>query len=439
MKIGYLDVLRILYNERPHGKVKIGLGLKRIERLLELLENPQEGYKKFHITGTNGKGSVARLLHGYLTRLGVKTGAFFSPHLYTFRERILINEKMISEDDVVEIFEEVYEKVKVLDELGEDWMPSFFETLTAMVYLYFKKKRVDWAVIEVGLGGRLDATNVIIPEVSVITTVDFDHMKILGDSLEKIAWEKAGIIKEGVPVVTGETKREPLRVIEEVANERSAPLSILERDFFFCDTSLGLNENLFSYRGENYFKDLVLRMNGRHQVQNATVAIKTLEVSKLLEEHTLRHTLKEVVNPGRFEVISYEGKKVVLDGAHNVSGMSVLAMTLEDYLPNEEMIGVIGILDDKEREKMVEKIHHFFGKVYVTKPRSHRAERFYEVCDMFKKRKVPCELVEKGIDAFEKALKDPSEIVVVAGSLYLVGEIRMLIKEGKVLKEWEIS
>lgn len=434
----YLQALKILYNERPHGKVKIGLGLRRIEKLLELLGNPQNEYRSVHITGTNGKGSVARVIHAYLSRLGVKTGAFFSPHLYTFRERILINEEMISEEEVTEVFQEVYEKVRVLDSYGEDWRPSFFETLTAMVYVYFKKKNIDWAVIEVGLGGRLDATNVIIPEVSIITTVDYDHMKILGDSLEKIAWEKAGIIKRGVPVVTGETKREPLGVIERVARENEASLSVLERDFFFCDTSIKDGQNVFSYRGDMQLKDLNLNLRGRHQVVNASVAIRALEVLGLIEEHTLRKTLSEVVHPGRYEVIEYEGRKVVLDGAHNVSGMAVLARSLEDYFPSSDMVGIIGILDDKQRQQMVDKIHNFFAKVYISRPKTHRAERYFEVCSMFRERKVPCELIESGVDAFYKALKDPAEVIVVAGSLYLVGEIRMIIKEGKMLPEWNL-
>ncbi len=434
----YIDVLNILYNKRPHGKVKLDLGLGRIEKLLDLLGNPQDSYKVVHVTGTNGKGSTSRMIYRALLESGKNVGAFFSPHLYTFRERMEVNSKKIGEEEVVEIFEEVMEKVRKLDELGRDWMPSFFEVTTAMAFSYFKRKNVDWAVVEVGLGGRLDATNVVKPAVSIITTVDYDHMNILGDTLEKIAFEKAGIIKEGIPVVTGEIKKEPLDVIEKVAAERKSNLSVLERDFFFCNVKLRLNENTFNYRGKGFYEDLVIKLNGRHQIKNASVAIRALEVLGELEEKPLRRALKNVVNPGRFEVVRYYGKDIVMDGAHNESGAANLAMSLDDYFDRKTLVGVIGILDDKSREKMVDKLKHFFGKVYVTRPKSHRARRWYEVCDMFKKRHVPCEAIESPWNAFQKALNDPADAVVVAGSLYMIGEIRMMMFEGKVLDEWLI-
>ncbi len=434
----YLDVLSTLYNKRPHGKVKLDLGLGRIEKLLDLLGNPQDSYKVIHVTGTNGKGSTSRMIYKTLLESGKKVGAFFSPHLYTFRERMEVNNERIKEEEVVEIFEEVMEKVRTLDELGRDWMPSFFEITTAMAFTYFKKKGVEWAVVEVGLGGRLDATNVVKPSASVITTVDYDHMNILGDTLEKIAYEKSGIIKEGIPVVTGEIKKEPLDVIERVAKEKGSDLSVLERDFFFCGIRLKLNENVFNYRGNEFYEDLTIKLNGRHQMKNASVAIRTLEVLNELREEPLRRALRDVVNPGRFEVIKYGGKDIVMDGAHNESGAANLAMSLDDYFHKKTLVGVIGILDDKSREKMVDKLKHFFGKVYVTHPKSHRASRWYEVCDMFKNRHVPCEAVESPWGAFQKALRDPADAVVIAGSLYMVGEIRMMIFEGKVLDEWLI-
>ena len=434
----YLDVLKKLYYERPHGKVKLSLGLARIEKLLDLLNNPHLNYKKIHITGTNGKGSVTRLIYNSLLESGERVGAFFSPHLYTFRERIEIDGKMISEDEVVEVSERVYPAVEKLDSLGDDWRPSFFETLTAMVFEYFRMKNVDWAVVEVGLGGRLDATNVIVPEVSVIVSVDYDHVGILGNTLSQIAFEKAGIIKNGIPVVVGETKREPLKVIENVARERRADLHVLERDFFYCGTSLKLNENRFTYRGYTILKDLILKLNGRHQIDNASVALRALEVLDKFDEDSIRKAFSNVVHPGRFEVLNYKGRTIVLDGAHNVSGMRKLAISLEDYFPNSDVAAVIGILDDKDRESMVDAVHGLISKAFVTKPKSHRSEKFHEVCEMFRKRKVPCEVLEKPIEAFEKALKEPSDIVLVAGSLYLVGEIRMVIVEGEVLPEWNI-
>lgn len=179
-------------------------------------------------------------------------------------------------------------------------------------------------------------------------------------------------------------------------------------------------------------------MNGRHQIKNASVAIRALEVIDEIEESALREALRSVNNPGRFEVLEYEGMRVVMDGAHNESGAKNLATTIEDYFPSETIVGVIGILDDKNREKMVEKFKHFLSKVYVTRPRSHRAQRWRELCDMFRKHGVPCETEEIPWKAFQKALKDPADIILVAGSLYLVGEIRMMIFEGRELEEWKL-
>jgi len=438
MKKDYLKVLRTLYYDRPHGKVKIELGLERIKRLLELLGNPQYSYKVVHITGTNGKGSTTRIIYNYLKELGKSVGAFFSPHLYTFRERIEVNGNLITEEDVVKVFNEVYPAVIEMDKLGPDWQPSFFETLTAMAFTYFRQREVEWAIVEAGLGGRLDATNVVIPEVSIITTVDYDHMKILGETLGKIAYEKSGIIKKEKPVVTGETKYEPLKVIKEVSKQRKAPLSIIERDFFFCDADLYLNENSFSYRGNVKIKNLKLSLNGRHQIQNAAISIRAIEVLGILDEEILRKALSNVVHPGRFEVMKYNGKTVVLDGAHNTAGATVLVRTLNDYFGEKDIVGVIGILDDKEREKIVDKFQHVFSKVYASKPKSHRAAHYYEVCDMFKSKRVPCEIIENPWEAFQKAIEDPSEVVVVAGSLYLVGEVRMYLVERKKVPEWDI-
>ncbi len=433
-----MDVLRYLYYSRPHGKVKISLGLERMNRLLDLLGEPQKEFKVVHITGTNGKGSVSRMIYSILRNSGNRVGAFFSPHLYSFRERIEVDGEMIGEEDVVKTFQRIQPALKKMDAMGEDWMPSFFETVTAMAFEYFRNKGVEWAVVEVGLGGRLDATNVVEPEISVITTVDYDHMGILGDSLEKIAFEKAGIIKPGIPVVTGEIKREPLEVIESVSKSKGSSLSILERDFFYCDPKLSLNSNSFTYRGAHRLEGIKLRLNGRHQIDNASVAIRVFEVLGNFQELSIRKALSEIVHPGRFEVVKREGKTVVLDGAHNPSGMGKLVISMKDYFPESEIVGVVGILDDKDRENMVEKVHRILGKVYVTKPRGRRSNNFKDICMMFKTRKIPCEIIESPWKAFEKALSDPTDVVLVAGSLYLVGEIRMMLFEGKVIEEWTI-
>ncbi len=326
-----------------------------------------------------------------------------------------------------------------MDDKGEEFSPSFFEFVTAMAFLYFKEKRVDVAVVEVGLGGRYDATNVVNPLVTSITTVDLDHTMTLGNTLRQIAYEKAGIIKENVPVVVGEEKKDPLEVIQKIAEEKNADVFLFNRDFRYSEKALKLNENHFDYFGKNMLNDLVLSLNGKHQLRNASISLKIVEeVENELEEVSVRRGLMNVKNPGRFEVFKRDGKTIVLDGAHNPAGAKALVESLKIYFPEGRMIGVIGILDDKDRESMMNHFKDVLGKVIITRPKSERAKDMEELIEIAKKYIQEVSFIEEPLEALERAFEEEEDVIVVAGSLYLIGEIEEYLVKGKLGEEWNV-
>ncbi|PLV58755.1 folylpolyglutamate synthase/dihydrofolate synthase family protein [Thermotoga sp. KOL6] len=430
----YLDVLRYLYHKKPMGRIKPGL--ERIRLLLSRLGNPHLNYETIHVAGTNGKGSVTNMISHVLTAQGYRVGAYYSPHLSTFRERIRLNEGYISEKDVVEIFQEIE---PVLNELDRDeiFSPSFFETVTAMAFLYFAKKSVDFAVLEVGLGGRLDATNVVKPLCSVIVTVDKDHEKVLGKTMEQIAWEKSGIIKEYIPTVTGENKEEALKVIEDIARNKRSKLYVLNKDFSVKVKQLKIFENKFDYFGDKEMKDLILKMNGYHQIKNAAVALKALEASGIsVSERAVREGLKKAKNIGRFEVLEKDGKTFVLDGAHNPHGAKSLVESLKMYFKGRPLDLIVGILDDKDREGILKNYTGIFRKVILTRVPSSRMKDFDGLVEIAKKIFNNPEIIEDPFEALEETNED--SVTVVTGSLFLVGYVREYLVEGKISEEWNV-
>lgn len=433
--MNYLDILKTLYHKRPMSHIKPGL--ERISLLLSKLGDPHRKYQVFHVGGTNGKGSVTNMIASVLIAQGYRVGSYYSPHLYTFRERIRLNERHISEEEVEEIYKEMS---PILEELDRDeiFSPSFFEVVTAMAFLYFERMNVEIAVVEVGLGGRLDATNVVTPLVSTIVTVDRDHEKILGNTIEQIAWEKAGIIKDGRPVVTVERKQEALKVLKDVAKKRGSKMFVLDEDFFVENEAYALNHNTFDYLGERTLRKLVLTLNGPHQVRNAAAALKALEASKLdLSERAIREGLVNAKNPGRFEVFERNGKKIILDGAHNPHGARSLADSVRIYLPNRELGAVIGILDDKDRMGILEAYRGLFKKVFVTRVPSLRMKNFEDLVSTAKANFEEVEAVENPLEALERSLEQ-FDTVLVTGSLFLVGYIREYLVEGRIGEEWNL-
>ena len=374
--LNYLDSLNI-FGIKP--------GLERINLLMEKLNFPQNNYKTIHVTGTNGKGSVCAMLAEILKLDGRKVGLFTSPHLESYCERIRINGENISEDD----FAEMIEVVK-----NCDVQATQFEVLTAAAFEYFSRQKVDIAVIEVGLGGLYDSTNVIIPEISIITNVSLEHENILGD-LKNIAINKAGIIKKNIPVVTGATD-EPLKIIREVAKKNNSPLYEVTKP-----------------------ANVKISLRGEYQKFNAAVAIQAAEILNIAED-TIRAGLKNVQWAGRFEILN----GVIIDGAHNPHGAAALRASLDKNFPTGKRVWIFGVLADKDFDEMIDILFRADDFVIVTKPNSERAAPVDDVCMWLKFNGIECIGVENISDAVQMLKENAGEVKIVAGSLYLIGAIR---------------
>ncbi|MCX7823246.1 MAG: bifunctional folylpolyglutamate synthase/dihydrofolate synthase [Syntrophobacterales bacterium] len=414
----YAQVLRNLYLLQ---KIGIKFGLNRTEEILGRLGNPHLGLRYIHIGGTNGKGSVVAIISSILKAHNYKVGSYTSPHLLRFTERFRINWEEIPRDRVVEL----YERVKSV--LVPESPPTFFEFVTAMAFLYFRQESVDWGVIEVGMGGRLDCTNVIIPHVSIITNVGFDHQEFLGTSLAAIAREKAGIIKENVPVITGVRQPIAQSVIKTTAYRLKAPLRILGRDFFVKKSST----QTFHYQGKNRgFRDLPMPLLGEHQRENAGLALAALEVLEErglldLRENSVREGLKTTSWPGRAEIIS-RNPTIILDGAHNPHGAESLKNILKTNFTYDKLYLVIGIMGDKDIRGILRRLLPQAEAVVFTKPRYSRAADPESLRKMARSYISRCYVIPDVVQAIEyvKTEAGPNDLICITGSLYFVGEVK---------------
>lgn len=403
----------------------VKLGLSRMQELLRLLGNPEEKLQFLHVAGTNGKGSTCAFLDAILKAGGISRGRFTSPHLHSIRERILINGEMITEDQFIELFQQIDAACKQMQE-----SPSFFECITAIAFLAFKQASVIVVILEVGLGGRLDATNVIDPLVCGISTIDLDHTRILGDTLGAIATEKAGIIKANKPAISSKQHDEVTAIIRAKANEVAAPFWQIgakihiekSADGFivFKNDKLILPKSLSSLKGE-------------HQIENAALAVAMLEAGGLVAD--LQHRkigVENAVWPGRYETVN-NNPLVVLDGAHNISGINALIETLlnDKRLQNLPLIMILGMTDGHDFKQIINTLKQSamqIFKIIVTKanaPRALSAQLLYdELIETGFENVILCENSEL---ARQQALITANEIggaVLVTGSLFLVGEIR---------------
>lgn len=386
--MNYNDALEYLEERSKFG---IKAGLERTKLLAEKLGNPQNFFDTVHVTGTNGKGSVCAMLAEIFKAEGKKVGLFTSPHLESYCERMKINGENISEEE----FAQIIELIKFLD------VPAtHFETLTIAAFAYFAKSEVDMAVIEVGLGGVWDSTNIITPKISVITNVTLDHENILGD-LRGIALNKAGIIKKNIPVVTGATG-EPLEIIREVAKEKNSPLYEVTEP-----------------------AEVKINLRGEFQKINAAVAIKTAKVLGVAEEKIFEG-LEKVRHSGRFEIIETDFGKMIIDGAHNPAGAKALRESLDKNFPEGRRVFIFGVLADKNIDEMIKILFRPEDFVIVTEPNSERAEKVKNLCCRLKKFSINCKGAENISDATEK-LKNFDGVKIAAGSLYLIGEVRKLV------------
>ncbi|MPQ33063.1 bifunctional folylpolyglutamate synthase/dihydrofolate synthase [Clostridium estertheticum] len=426
------------------------LGLDRTEKLLELLGNPHKKLKCIHIAGTNGKGSTSAMVSSILVEAGYKVGSYISPFIEEFEERIQINNKNISKDDLSDIITEVSKAVEKVVELGYI-NPTEFEIITCAGFLYFYKNNIDFAVIEVGLGGRLDSTNVITPILSIITSISLDHTLILGDTLEKITYEKAGIIKKGVPVVVYPQEKQSYDVIEKKCREKKCQLIKVPRDSAvylgkenlkqvvsaLMEGKVPYNHNAITQKIEiktlnnDYSIDLALL--GKHQLLNCSVAVHAIEAligqGVIISKDNIIAGLINVVWPARLEVMNRR-PLVVIDGAHNIDGIKNLTESIDMYFNYNKIILILGILADKQVEEMIKTIVPKVYRVITVTPHSERAELSEELKVQVEKYTSKCESIEDYELAYKKALSycEDDDLLLVSGSLYMVGDMRKIIR-----------
>jgi dihydrofolate synthase/folylpolyglutamate synthase len=416
--ITYDQALDYLYDLQKYG---IKFGLSSTTNLLQRLGNPHEGLKAIHIGGTNGKGSTAAMLSAILVSAGFRVGLYTSPHLVRFNERFRLNEQDASDAELFEVFRQVK------DVVDEREPPTFFEATTAMALSLFAQKRVDWAILEVGMGGRLDATNVIYPKVTVINNVALDHQEFLGHTLNRIAWEKAGIIKKGVPLITATTQPAPLAVIKARCLETGAPCYRVGRQIKVRSR----NKDRFTYAGLQHSLDnLSSPLVGRHQKINAATALGVLEVLERqghleLSFELVREGLARTRWDGRLQWHSRR-PPVLLDGAHNRAGMVALRRTLQEEFQYRRLIVVFGVMADKDLRGMLLELAPLAEHIILTRPRYERAadpESLLEKAGDYRQR---MELVKPVAAALERAisLAGPEDLILVTGSLYFIGEVK---------------
>jgi dihydrofolate synthase/folylpolyglutamate synthase len=422
--VNYSEAIQFLYGLQMFGA---NFGLENTRKLAALVGNPQEKLRFIHVAGTNGKGSTCAMLESIYRAAGLRVGLFTSPHLVSFRERIQVNRQLISENELVRLVEEIQ---PLLKQFPSDNHPTLFEFATVMALKFFAEQKCGLVIWETGLGGRLDATNIVTPLASVITNIAFDHQQWLGDTLEKIAAEKAGIIKPGIPVVTATDESSALAVIEKTAREKNAPLEIVSR---LAGT-------------------LAPPLLGEHQKINAALALATIEVLQNQIPVAAKKIHEGLVNvnwPGRLQLIEKpDGQKILLDGAHNVASAKVLRQALEKIFPANERTLVLGALQDKDWREICELLAPLAEKIFVVPVASERSANPKELAEICRTANPAAEIFvcDSLKAAFEKSgsrENSPRQnFIVVTGSLYLVGEALKLlglsppVEDERALNEW---
>ncbi len=408
-----------------YGLEKFGMifGLAQVERILKAIGDPHREVQAIHIGGTNGKGSTAAMIASILQKEGYRVGLYTSPHLNEFTERIRVNGKEIEKGEVAALAEWIRERI---EEAGIQPPFTFFDFTTAMALYYFSQKRVDLAVLEVGLGGRLDSTNVVDPLLSIITNVSKDHEAYLGRTILKIAGEKAGIIKKGRPLITAATQAQVLRLFSKTCREKGSRFFRVEKEFRYRLAEDGE----FHYEGlHRKLWGLHLKLKGFHQVINATTALGAMEILEELgysvSTDAMTEGLSEADWPGRLEMI-HSSPKVVLDGAHNPAGALVLKEALEQTFQYQHLILLIGILKDKDFESMLHLLAPLADHIILTRPNHDRSASPSSLKRVLGKDGKSAEVIEDLKEAIEKGLSITGEkdLLCITGSLYTVGEAR---------------
>lgn len=416
-------------------------GLERMEKLMDLLDNPHRRLKFIHVAGTNGKGSVCAYLTEVIRQCGYDVGTFTSPYIESYNERIRINGQNISDEDLLQVIN----KIKpVVDQVAEEYgQPSMFEISTVAAIEYFAREACpDFVVWETGLGGRLDSTNIVTPLVSVITNIGHDHMDYLGDTLEQISAEKAGIIKSGVPVVSAVKQPEVVEVIERTAKEKSSKLYLLGREFRYDTVSSKEDEQTFHF--QDLFRnipEIKISLNGTHQIENAAVAIMTLEVLRqyyalIVDDEDLFLAMKRTQWAGRLEMVSSE-PRILIDGAHNPEGAESLAKALKETYSYKNLHFVMGMLDNKNHSGYFRHILPIVNTLILTEPDWHKKASAESLAGLagsilqeYGRGDVEVIVEPDWKVALErvKGLTVEDDLTVVSGTLYLIGDVRSWIK-----------
>jgi len=421
--------------------------LKHVEEFLHRIGDPHLAARTVHIAGTKGKGSVAAMIAQVLSTSGYRTGLYTSPHLHTLRERIRVDGRLISQSEFASLMTELklyFDSVNaaVVSQsnnviASEAWQPhregeasqslTYFEALTALAFAYFSKKKVDFQVLEVGLGGRLDATNVTKPEACVITPISLDHTEILGDSLDKIAHEKAGIIKPGSLVVSSPQEKEASQVINDVCRQQGASLVQVGKDVTWHKIADDLHQQSFMVKGKTGTHQLTIPLLGDYQLENAATAIATLEVLATSDFHIsaedIARGLAQVKWPGRFQIINYE-PIVVVDGAHNVASIRRLVENIKAYFNYDQVFLILGISCDKDIPGIVKELVSLSPQVIVTRSTHPRAASPSILAAEFAKWGIKPGVADSVAKGLPQALSTAKEkdLVCVTGSLFVVAE-----------------
>jgi dihydrofolate synthase / folylpolyglutamate synthase len=407
--LNYSQAIEFLYNLRWFGAK---FGLANTFRLAKLAGDPQHDLRFIHVAGTNGKGSTCAMLESIYRHAGLRVGLFTSPHLVAFAERIQVNGHAIPDSEIARLAAEMRNLVK---HFPPEEHPTFFEVVTVMALRYFQLRKCELVVWETGLGGRLDATNIVTPLASIITNIQYDHQKWLGETLAGIAAEKAGIIKPGVPAITGAANPEALHVIVEAARQQNAPLTLVTP----------------SEMRRAPLDTLELPLLGHHQQMNAAVgiaAVRVLAPEIRVSEETIRRGLAQVHWPGRLQLVKRpDGCKVLLDGAHNVGGAEILAAALKEFFPREDPVLVLGVLKDKDWQQMCRLLAPLASRILLVPVHSERTAEPHGLAEACHQANPRVQVTEHVSLAAALADAQQDSFVTIAGSLYLVGEAMELL------------
>lgn len=420
----YDRTVTYLYGLQKHG---IKLGLANTEKLMRILGEPRKAFRSVHIAGTNGKGSTANAISSILHENGFKVGLFTSPHLVSFTERIRVNGQKISESRVIELASKVRRSIE-----GTDLNPTFFEFVTAMAFCHFASEDIDWAVIETGMGGRLDATNVLNPDLTIITNISLDHSEFLGNSIPDITYEKAGIIKPQTPVITASQDPDVVRQLSDIAGSRNSEIHVYNRDYSGSIIEMDARHLTIDYSGYNSFKNIPVNISGNYQLYNMCTAIRAVEILRqkgiAISDDAIRNGLRRLNIEGRLEWAS-TSPPILIDSAHNPEAAGALAASIEELFPDRKIVLITGIMDDKDMKGILHNLVRIAASVILTRPdygRSASPEKLKDIIKTFKEITVPVYNTDSVSGALNmaKSLLEKDGLILIAGSFYTAGEAK---------------